>query len=56
MDDIIKETLTAIPMNCIRKLYEKLPDGVQFIKLPKEEEEDAGAKYEVRVSLKLHFL
>ncbi|XP_050727390.1 endoribonuclease Dicer-like isoform X4 [Eriocheir sinensis] len=49
MDDIIKETLTDIPMNCIRKLYEKVPSGVQFVKLPMEEEEDAMAKYEVRI-------
>lgn len=50
MGDIIDQTLTDIPINCIRKLYEKVPAGVKFVKKPMKED-DTMAEYEVTVSL-----
>lgn len=56
MGDIIEQSLSAIPINCVRKLYELVPSGVKFIKLGIEED-DTKATYELQVSfLTLHLL
>lgn len=49
MGDIIKEMPSEIPMNPIRKLYEKVPSGVYFTKQAVDEEHNI-AKYELKVS------
>lgn len=51
MGDIIEQTLTDIPINCVRKLYEMMPSAVKFIKLGIEED-DTKATYELQVSFK----
>ncbi|KAK3862621.1 hypothetical protein Pcinc_031533 [Petrolisthes cinctipes] len=48
MGHVIEETMTDIPIDCVRKLFEEMPNKVEFIKVPREEDDDT-AKYEVRV-------
>ena len=51
MVEIIDETLMGsdIPINCVRKLYEKVPSGLNFIK-GHFEEGDTTVTYELQVS------
>lgn len=50
MGHIIQATMTDIPIDPVRKLYEEMPNKVHFIKVPREEEEDV-AKCKVKVSM-----
>ena len=51
MGEIIDQTFTKvdIPINCVRKLHEKVPYGLKFVKLPFEEG-DTTVKYKLQVS------
>uniref|UniRef100_A0A0P4WEE1 Uncharacterized protein n=1 Tax=Scylla olivacea TaxID=85551 RepID=A0A0P4WEE1_SCYOL len=50
MGDIIEETLKRkdIPINCVRKLYEMVPSGIKFVKIPYQEG-DGKATYELQI-------
>ncbi|MPC24342.1 Endoribonuclease dcr-1 [Portunus trituberculatus] len=50
MGDIIEETMKKkdIPMNCVRKLYEMVPTGIRFDKLPFQED-DGKAMYKLEI-------
>lgn len=50
MGHVIQETMTDIPIDCVRKLYEEMANKVQFTKIPRAEDEDV-AKYQVKVSM-----
>lgn len=50
MGDVFKDTVKRkdIPINCVRKLYEMVPSGIQFFKLPFHEG-DGKAAYELQI-------
>lgn len=49
MGHVIEETLIDIPIDCVRKLYEEMPNKVEFTKILRAENDDV-AKYKVKVS------
>ncbi|XP_071529845.1 LOW QUALITY PROTEIN: endoribonuclease Dicer [Panulirus ornatus] len=48
MGDLLKKPVSSIPVNCVRELYEMLPEGVQFEKVPRIESDDF-AQYKVQI-------